>query len=241
MAEVISGRRLSTMRLILIPAVISLAVTILRLIGELQHWSQKWFSSQTGGVMPSGVSWLIGITWLALPFGIYFAWKLRADGQGPPHQGGAVLYAALGLILMLGGLIFLIPHIPIGFPPILIFVWLIMAVAAIIQLPAWPALFKTLLVYGLASRIPVAIVMFLAMRGNWGTHYDYTGMPPQFQMDLWPKYLWLAFFPQLIFWVGFTILMGSLSGSIACAILQLRKQAPEGTRVASESEARPSS
>jgi hypothetical protein len=71
--------------------------------------------------------------------------------------------------------------------------------------------------YGLAARIPVVVVMFLAMLGNWGTHYDYVGMPAPFQMPFWPGFFWLAFFPQLIFWVSFTIVLGVLSGSIAFA------------------------
>jgi hypothetical protein len=53
------------------------------------------------------------------------------------------------------------------------------------------------------------------------------GMPPQFHLGLWPKYLWLGFFPQLVFWVGFTILLGSLSGIIAVAIW--RKRIPTET------------
>ena len=66
---------------------------------------------------------------------------------------------------------------------------------------------------------PVVVIMLLAMRGNWGTHYDYVGMPSAFQMALGPRFLWLAFFPQLVFWVGFTILMGTLAGSLAVVLL----------------------
>ena len=58
----------------------------------------------------------------------------------------------------------------------------------------------------------------LAMAGNWGTHYDYVGAPAQFQMPLWPRFFWLGFFPQLIFWVSFTVVFGVLSGSIAFAV-----------------------
>jgi hypothetical protein len=99
MAEVASAKRFIVWKLILVPSLISLVVTLLRLTGELEHWSDKWFSNETGGVIPSGVSWVIGITWLALPFGIYFALKLSADGQCPQHLGRAGLYAVLGLII----------------------------------------------------------------------------------------------------------------------------------------------
>jgi hypothetical protein len=229
MSEESLGERPSIARLVLIPALISLAVTLLRLAGELQHWSPRWFSSETGGVFPSGVSWLVGITWLPVPFGVYFALRLASLGQPPSSKWKAFLLAVLGMVISMAGLLFLVPRLPVSFPHILIFIWLIMVVAAIIQLAGWPALFKTLLVYGLASRIPVAIVMFLAMRGNWGTHYDYVGFPPQYQLGFWRGFFWLAFFPQLVFWVGFTILIGSLSGSIAAAFVH-RSASPATTK-----------
>lgn len=209
-----------TGRLILIPALVSLAVTLLRLTGELLHWSDRWFSTATGGFVPAGYSWVIGITWLALPFGAYFALRLMAMGEGPPSLWKAGLMAVLGLALVLGGQR-LIPGI--GFPRVLIFVWLYMAFAAAIQYLGWPALFRTLLYYGLAARAPVVVVMFLAMVYDWGTHYDYVGMPPSFSMPLLPRFLWLAFFPQLVFWVGFTILTGSVAGIVAATLVGKRK------------------
>jgi len=207
-----------TLRLILGPAGISLVITLLRLIGELRHWSERWFSTETGGVTPSGVSWVIGITWLALPFGVYFALRLVAARDGPPKVGKALVTAGLGLavLLMLKLLFGWLQNIP--FPQVLIFVWLWLAIGAAVQAYGWPALFRVLLAYGLSARIPVAIIMLLAMAGNWGTHYDYVGMPQEFQMPLLPKYLWLAFFPQLVFWVSFTILTGSIAGTLAAAI-----------------------
>jgi hypothetical protein len=68
----------------------------------------------------------------------------------------------------------------------------------------------------------VVIVMFVAFQGNWGTHYD--AAPPDFPgMGLWAKFLWLGFFPQLTLWVGFTIVTGMLCGTIAAALLRLRR------------------
>jgi hypothetical protein len=208
----------STIRIILLPAAISLAVTALRLVGELKHWSEKWFNPEPTGMVPSGLSWLVGITWLAFPFGVYFALRLVATGQGPSQIVRAIKYAVLGLIFMLSGHYLLIPILPTPFPQILVFIWLVMTLAAAVQFFGWFALSRTLLWYGLAARIPVAVVMFLAMRGNWGTHYDYVGMSPQFRLGLWSEFVWLGLFPQLVFWVAFTILMGSLSGAIAVSL-----------------------
>jgi hypothetical protein len=98
------------------------------------------------------------------------------------------------------------------------------ALSGAIQYFGWRPLFKTLLVYGLASRAVVAVVMFLAMLGNWGTHYDYIDIPPEMKANLWSEYFWLAFFPQLVFWVGYTIVLGSLSGGVTLAVITARKR-----------------
>ena len=52
---------------------------------------------------------------------------------------------------------------------------------------------------------------------------NHPNMPPQFQMSLLPKFLWLAFFPQLVLWVGFTVVAGSMTGSLAAAWMRRRK------------------
>ena len=37
-------------------------------------------------------------------------------------------------------------------------------------------------------------------------------------LPFWPRFWWLAFFPQLVFWVGFTVLLGSAAGSLAIVL-----------------------
>ncbi len=217
-------RRLTTSGLILWPALVSLAVTLLRLAGELFRWSPRWFSPQTMGIEPSGVSWLIGITWLGFPFGIYFAYRLLRAGKGPGSFTKASLLALGGLLIMLTLETPALRLFRLGFPQILILIWLTMVVAAALQYFGWSELFRTLLLYGLAARIPVAIIMLLAMAGNWGTHYDYVGTPFRSSMGFLAGYLWLAFFPQLVFWVSFTIVIGSLGGPVA--ILLVRQETP---------------
>ena len=61
-----------TLRIVAVPLLISIALTLLRLAGELGHWSVAWFSPATGGILPSGWSWVVGITWLPALFGPYF-------------------------------------------------------------------------------------------------------------------------------------------------------------------------
>jgi hypothetical protein len=211
-----SGR--DTLRLIRGPSLVALGVTLLRLVGERGRWSERWFSPETGGIIPHGMAWLFGITWLAIPFGAYFGLRLTRTGEGPLRPWRALAWPLAGLLVVfvVGRLVW---RLPLPFPPSLVAVWLVMAIAAALAWIGWPSLGRTLLAYGLASRLPVVVVMLLAMRGNWGTHYDYVGVPFALQLSFWPRFFWLALFPQLVFWVGFTILIGTLAGSLAVVLL----------------------
>jgi len=219
MPESTSESRMCTLRLILGPAVITLAVTILRLVGELQHWSKLWFNPAAGGLGA-----IIGIVWLVPIFGVYFALKLAGTGAGPTSKLKAVGGAAVGFVLAFAGMFVAyapsakIPaQQPVGY--------LMMALGVVAVFWAWPAFAKTLLAYAYAARLPVAILMFFAIRGNWGTHYDAPppGLPP---LDFWPKYLQIALLPQLVLWVVFTVVVGALCGGVVNALARRTKPTP---------------
>jgi len=210
------------------PAVVALAVTLLRLAGELRGWSETWFSRATGGLVPaSAVGWIVGITWLALPFGAWLAWRLARSGLEAPRAGRALLIALLGIVVLYGGGR-LASLVRIG-PAFLLAIWSVAVLAAIVAWQAWPALGRVLLAYGLLSRAAVAVVMFLAMRGQWGTHYDYADAPGVRQMSFWTAYVALAFVPQLVFWVAYTIVLGILAGAVVVAA-RGRSDVPWGER-----------
>lgn len=206
-----SSSSLSVSRLILVPALITLGITILRLVGEMQHWPKPWFNPNAGG---GGA--IIGIAWLPFIFGPYFALKLAGAGEGPSSAGKAIGFAVLGLVLMIVGGFAFAPQIK--FPGKLLLGLLVMAAGAAVQFNPWSALARILVAYGYAARIPVAIVMYFAIRGNWGTHYD--ALPPNYTgpMDLWGKYLRIGLVPQLILWVAYTVVVGALCGGIAAAV-----------------------
>ena len=106
------------------------------------------------------------------------------------------------------------------------FIWLLAALTACLQYLGWPQFFKTVLAYGLGAQLPVVLIMALAMHGSWGTHYD--AIPPGFpEMGWWASFMWLGFFPQLVFWVGFTIVTGAFFGIPAASLVHRRRTAVE--------------
>jgi hypothetical protein len=208
-----------TVRLVTYPVLISVAVTLLRLGGELLHWSPVWFSPATGGPIPSGWSWVVGITWLPVIFGPYFAYRLWTRGPRPTGNIRVVGLGVVGVVVVLAGMRVIAPHLTTEAPGWLVAIWAVMALGAAIQFWGWPDLARTLLAYGIGSRFVVAVVMLLAMVGSWDTHYDYVDSPALRELPLVTRYIALGLIPQLVFWVGFTIIVGSLTGGIAVLVL----------------------
>jgi hypothetical protein len=213
-----STSQISIPKLILVPSVITLAVTLLRLVGELQHWPSALFNRDAGG----GGS-IIGITWLVLIFGAYFAVKLARSGENVPGAGRVIGFALLGLVItVLGG--WLGFGLQAEFPGKIILGLVLIVVGAVVPFYGWRTLAKVLLAYGYAARIPVVILMYFAFRGNWGTHYD--ALPPGFPQDtpFWSKYFQLGVVPQMVMWISFTLIVGSIFGGIAVALAARRSK-----------------
>jgi hypothetical protein len=215
-------KSVSITSLVTIPALITLGITILRLVGELEHWPKPWFSAAAGG---GGA--IVGISWLPIIFGPYFALKLAGAGDRPASFGKAIGFALLGLVLLfLGGLV---AEASFAHHPTLALIGLLLMLAsAFIPGIGWRSLGNALLAYAFAARIPVLIVMLLAMLANggkgWGTHYDVA--PPNFPaQSLGAKFLHLAVYPQMTLWIGWTVVLGSILGVIVAAIVRPGKQA----------------
>ncbi len=206
---------------IAVPALVTLGITILRLAGDLKHWPSPWFSNAAGGGLA-----IVGISWLPLIFGPYFAVKLARSGDVPSSAWRPIGFALSGVAVMaVTGFAASALNILGSFPGGFLLFLAAFAVAGALQRAGWPGLFRLLVAYGYAARIPVAILMFFAFQGNWGTHYD--SLPPTAPtLSLWPKFIWFGFLPQMIVWVSFTLMAGSLIGGIAVALV------PRGKTVA---------
>jgi hypothetical protein len=202
-------------RLILWPALITFAITILRLEGELHRWGSLWFYTSSGG---NGA--VVGISWLPFFFGPYFALKLANAGEGPMSYRKAFgsTIGALA-VMILGGILVGVTESNPGVLTLAGFV--IMLAGAFVPLIGWRSLAGTLLGYAFAARIPVLVIMYLALSGNWGTHYD--AVPSRYQdIALWKKFFDVAFLPQMCLWISYTVIIGSLFGEIVSAMFGRR-------------------
>ncbi len=210
----------STWDLIKTPAVITLLITLIRLIGELLHWSPRFFNASAGG--PGAI---VGIVWLVPIFGIYFAIKLAQEGAGPESKGKAIGLVIVGIAVAFGGMY-------IGFSSIKLPLkeyigYIIMIVSWFVVKAGWNAMGKTLLAYGYAARIPVLIVMFFAIWLNWTTHYNAFAPGELASNTLWAKLWHGAILPQMIFWITFTVLVGALFGVITSFFVKKAAAAPQ--------------
>jgi hypothetical protein len=206
-------------RMIWIPAIITLAITLLRLTGELRQWAKPLFNSEAGG---GGA--IIGISWLAVIFAIYFAIRLHRAGSSPEKGGKAIGLALLSLAICLGGNMLTF----IGISNASLVAWLpgiaVVGCGLYLMRMAWPAYWKLMMVYGLAARIPVIVVMFFAIRGDWGTHYDAPAPGFTFPSSM-AEFIHTGLLPQLVAWVPYTVVFCGLFGVITATIMK-RRRAP---------------
>jgi hypothetical protein len=214
---------MSHFHLILVPGIITLAVTLLRLTGELNQWSRTFFNPDAGGGMA-----IVGIAWLVPIFGIYFARKLYPSG-GTASGWSTIGYAALAIVAFFAVLYLLAALLSVDFNQPTIAALGANVAASLVSLSlayyGSGALGRVLLAYGLAARIPVILVMLLAILGDWGTHYDVLPPGVEVEMGPWAKWFLIGVVPQLSFWMAFTVSVGALFGGVALVLAERTRAA----------------
>jgi hypothetical protein len=98
------------------------------------------------------------------------------------------------------------------------------AISVWVAFRAWPALGRTLLAYAVAARIPVALVMLVAIYGNWGTHYDVAPPGGEYVNQMAPivKWFWIGLVPQATVWIMYTVVLGLIFGALAVGVMKPR-------------------
>ena len=194
--------------LVLAPALLTFAVTVLRLVGELRGWSPQSFSRLPGGGLAP-----VGIAWLAPLVGLYLGWRLQRARVPAPSGMRSVFVPAAAAAL--GSLATLIAGKALQTSWTANFtLWAVVStLVAAVAFAAWPGLGRPLLAYAWAARVPVILVMALAIWKGWGTHFDVP--PPGFPaMPPLKRWLWIGLLPQATMWVAWTMVTGTIGGAL---------------------------
>jgi hypothetical protein len=104
----------------------------------------------------------------------------------------------------------------------IVVMWALAALGGVLQWRMWRSLFKVLLAYSYTARIPVAMVRALANWAGWQSHYS-AAAPDESKLQIY----FLAAVPQLVWWVAFTIVTGSLFGTLAALMVRGRRPATQ--------------
>jgi hypothetical protein len=210
-----SDREIPYGSMVVVPGIITLAVTLLRLTGERLGWSRTLFNPDPGGGAAP-----VGIVWLAPFFGFWFAMQLLRMGHRPSGMGRLLGQTLVAFVFCIGT-VMAVASLKLPFFTQLCLFGGAAVFSIAIAWRGWPALARTLLVYGLVARVPVMLVMLAAMLGDWKTHYDVA--PPDLPaMGLLSKFLWIGVLPQMTVWLFVTVLLGMVFGAIAYALVGRR-------------------
>ncbi|MBL9075921.1 MAG: hypothetical protein JNL08_00375 [Planctomycetes bacterium] len=221
------GNPPGVLRLVLVPALLTLVITVLRLVGQIQGWNPTIFGRPEAG----GGGAVLGISWLIFVFGLWFGIRLQRSGAGPKAPGRALLTSVIAIAVVFGGMAALQAAGVMWFPDEqnpgeprgLGWMLGLMACGCLVAALAWGRAALVLLVYGLLARIPVVIVTLIALgQVGWTTHY--TQIPPFFTNVAEADRAQFLLMPQLTFWPGLTVLFGTAMASLG-ALLSGRKRA----------------
>lgn len=200
----------SPFRLVLWPTVVTLAISLARLLGQVQGW----IPPTSGGALHP-----LGITWCIFVFGGWFGFRLARSGSSPTlARPWALALLALAAAAGVGFWQFRAlaeAGSETDFAALRGAVAMIAAVTgagALLMFAVWPRLAFTLLLYALPARLTIVAITWLAKRCEWNTHYTKFGRAG-LERDM-PETMLAASVAQLGFWVPFTILGGMLVGGI---------------------------
>lgn len=194
---------------------LTLVVTVVRLIGELQSWDATWFSSEPGSPgNPFGIVWLVPVA------GILFGRRLARSGGAPRFVAGFFVpmfgFLALMMTMFLVGdhyegeqLLEVMDYVMVG-----------ALAVSLLALFVWPRAFVALLGYALLARVPVMLIQYLDIQNGWQTHYG--RVPPGLEGLSADARIWMLTKAQGCFWVAFTVLLGTAFAAIGAASVRRR-------------------
>jgi len=199
----------STFRLILVPSIVTLLVSVTRLVGEVKGW----FPAKSGGALHP-----LGIFWFGLAFALWFAFRLRRAGSAP-RVARPWLWSMLSLQPIFVAFGATAPGLTdaeaneAGYAALRTSGLAVSAaayVAMAVQFYVWPRLAWTLLCYAIPARLTVVALTWIAETNAWDTHYTKFG-PKGWDRDM-ENTMVATSLMQLGFWTGVSVVFGVLLG-----------------------------
>ena len=199
--------------LIVLAGAATLAVTAMRVVGERNHWDERWFDPSPGSPMcPFGIVWLVPL------FGFLFGRRFAQLAAPPPFvkRFFVPMFALLALVLVVVWVgsradrdqqLATAQYLWVGGPAL-----------ASLGLFAWPRVFLANLTYGALARAPVVVVQYLDIENAWQTHYG--RLPAVFDGVSADERFALLAMAQACGWLPFTVLLGGGAAALGAATIR---------------------
>jgi hypothetical protein len=207
------GSQTRVLPLLLVAALLTALVSVVRVVGEIQGWDGRWFGADAGGALsPFGIVWLVPV------FGFMFGRRLAQAGR--PAFVASFFVPAFGVVALIGAGVYLGTQFEgeelrkwMGY-----LVYLGPALA-LLALFAWPRAFLANLGYGVLARIPVMVIQWLDLKNGWQTHYGkvHPKLPANLTAD---DRLMLLTLAQGTLWIPFTVLLGGAFAALGAATVR---------------------
>ena len=193
-----------------VAALLTLVVTVVRVVGEYHTWDPSWFSSEAGSPFnPFGIVWLVPV------FGFLFGRRLSRS-RGTPRFVTGFFVPMFGFFAIMAAAVFVGRLEGREMYDALTYVFYAGPVLSLLALFAWPRAFVAMLGYAIVVRVPVMLVQYLDVQNGWQTHY---GRVHEALGELGADdRIWLLTLAQAGFWIPFTVTLGSAFAAIGAAM-----------------------
>src|SRR5690606_31087414 len=167
-------------------------------------------------------------------FGFWFGLRMQRSGAGVANPNRTLLMAVVAVAAALASVaictqleLISMPtkEAPGEFHGIVYFMGSL-GLGSLLAFVAWPRMAITMLVYAILARVPVIVITWLAVRGEWNTHH--AKLPAEFVLPADADIMSVLITPQMTFWPMLTVIFGTLCAAVAARVFGKGKKGKKG-------------